>query len=136
MYAVGADSAAAGTLAAGPIGTVGIAEGVRGAAGGTGTLTAACVVAGGLAIRPIAPAPGASVPISVSSGDIGAGDFDADANVVPGLGKADTGTLFNALQNASALWNRSAGSLAMAIRIISFKAGGTSARKLIGEGGC
>jgi hypothetical protein len=83
------------------MGTVGTADGVRGCAG-WGTLTAACVVAGGLTIRPAAPAPGASVPISVSSGDIG-DVLGADVNVVPGLGSADTGTLFSALQNASAL---------------------------------
>src|SRR5689334_13542485 len=129
--AVGTDSAA------GAIGTVGIADGVRGwggAGGGAGTLTAAWVVAGGLTIRPMAPAPGASVPISVSSGDIAG--LDAGANVVPGLGNAETGTLLSALEKASALWNRSAGSLAIAIRMISFSAGGTSARRLMGEGGC
>src|SRR5260221_7022898 len=85
-------------------------------------------------MRPIAPAPGGSVPISVSSGDTGV--LDAGANVVSGLGSAETGTLFSALQNASALWKRSADSLAMAIRMISLSAGGTSARKLIGDGGC
>src|SRR5579863_1570339 len=131
----GEGSAAAAIAGAGAIGTVGIADGERGCAGGgTGTRTAACVVAGGLAMRPMAPAPGASVPISVSSGETGA--RGVVANVVPGLGSAETGTLFSALAKASALWKRSAGSLAMAIRMISLSAGGTSARRLIGEGGC
>src|SRR5271169_1624740 len=128
--AVGAYPAEAATVATGcaggATGTIGTPEGEW---AGAGTLTAACVVAGGLAIRPAAPAPGASVPIRVSSGDIGAAPGrGVDANVVPWLGSADTGTLFNAFINASAVWKRSAGSLAMAIRMIWFNAGGRSAR--------
>ena len=84
------------------MGTVGTAEGVRGWAGGC-TFAAACVDAGVVAIRPLAPAPGGSVPINVSSVDIGAGVRGVGVNVVPWLGKADTGTLFSALQKASAL---------------------------------
>ena len=39
-------------------------------------------------------------------------------------GVAVTGTLLNALRKASAVWKRSAGSLAIDIRIISFSAAG------------
>lgn len=72
----------------------------------------------------------------VSAVDI-VGDFLGApvAIVVFETGKPVTGTLFNAARNASALWNLSPGSFAMAIMIISFNAAGRSLRSVIGAAG-
>src|SRR5438445_8678697 len=49
---------------------------------------------------------------------------DASRALCETTGESVTGTLLKALRNASAVWKRSAGSLAIDIRIISFIAAG------------
>src|SRR5580704_7762430 len=68
----------------------------------------------------------------VSAVDIVGDRLAGPVVVVFETGSLLTGTLFNAAQKASALWNRSAGSFAMAIMIISFSSAGRSARSVIG----
>ena len=55
--------------------------------------------------------------------------------VVLEIGSEETGTVFSAARNASADWNRCAGSLAIAIKIISFSEVGRSSRKVMGAAG-
>jgi hypothetical protein len=96
------------------MGMVGAGVGVRAGVGvGVGTLAGV-----GVSISVVAPVEGRGVGVTV----------------VPGVGSAETGTLFSAARNASADWKRLAGSLAIAIRIISFNSAGRSLRSVIG--GC
>ena len=75
---------------------------------------------------------GVSTRVVAEEGFGVAAGLGVGVNVVSATGSGDTGTVFSAARNASADWNRSAGSLAIAIIIISFSEAGRSSRKVIG----